>query len=72
MAALWRNLRHQFARPTAARPPTSLALHAVHPIASGRGTWRAVLVARHPDDSYLGSLVIVATPAGPRVAEIQR
>jgi hypothetical protein len=72
VAALWERLRHQRARPTAARPPTSLGLHAVHAIASGRGSWRAALVARHPDNSYLGSLVILATPAGPRVADIQR
>jgi hypothetical protein len=72
VAALWERLRHQHPRPTAARPPTSLALHSVHAIASGHGSWRAALIAGQPDNSYLGTLVIVTTPAGPRVAEIQR
>jgi hypothetical protein len=72
VAALWERLRRQRARPTAAPPPTSLALHSVHAIASGRRSWRAALIAGPPDNSYLVTLVIVATPAGPRVAEIQR
>jgi hypothetical protein len=72
VAALWQRLRHQRARPTSARPPVSLALESVRAIASGRGTWRAALIARQPDNSYLGTLVIVTRPAGPRVAEIQR
>jgi hypothetical protein len=72
VAALWERLRHQHARPTAAPPPTSLALHSVRVIASGHGSWRAVVIAGHPENSYLGTLVIVATPAGPRVADIQR
>lgn len=72
VAALWQRLLRQHARPTAARPSTSLALDTVQAVATGRGSWRAALVARQPHDVYLGGLVIVATPAGPRVAEIQR
>jgi hypothetical protein len=41
-------------------------------VAIDHGSWRAALVARYPHDVYLGSLVILATAAGPRVAEIQR
>jgi hypothetical protein len=72
VAGLWQRLRHQRARPTAARPPASLALRSVRAIASGREIWRAPLVARHPESSYLGTLVIVAAAAGPRVAAIER
>jgi hypothetical protein len=72
VAALWRRLRHQRARPTAARPPASLALESVQAIPSGRGIWRAPLIARQPESSYLGTLVIVTTSAGPRVAAITR
>jgi hypothetical protein len=38
----------------------------------GHGIWRAPLIGRHPENSYLGTLVIIATSAGPRVAEIER
>jgi hypothetical protein len=69
---LWRRLRHQRARPTAARPSFALAFGSVRAIAFGRGTWRAPLIARHPDSSYLGTLVIVTTSAGPRVTAIER
>jgi hypothetical protein len=72
VAALWQRLRREQPRPTAARPPTSIALHPVDAIATGRGSWRAALIAAHPHNSYLGTLVIVATSAGPRVAQIQR
>jgi hypothetical protein len=71
-AGLWRRLRHQRAGPTASGPPSSPALNPVRATASGRGTWRAALVARDPADGYLGTLVIVTTPAGPRVARIER
>jgi hypothetical protein len=71
-AGLWRDLVDQRVRPTAGRPPASVALHPVRAIAAGRGTWRAAVVARHPAGGYLATLVIVATPMGPRVAEIQR
>jgi hypothetical protein len=71
VAALWRRLQRQRDRPTAARPPGSLALQRVRAVAAGGGTWRAAIVARQPADSYLATLVIVATPAGPRVADLQ-
>ena len=70
--ALWRRLRHQGARPTAARPSFALAFESVRAIASGRKIWRAPLIARHPQSSYLGTLVIVMTLAGPRVTAIER
>jgi hypothetical protein len=68
--ALWRRLRRQRALPTASRPPAPLALHAVRAIATGLGTWRAALIAAQPDNSYLGTVVIVTTAAGPRVSEL--
>jgi hypothetical protein len=70
--ALWQRLRHQRAGPTAARPPAPLAVESVRAIASGRGVWRAPLIGRQPESSYLGTLVIVTTSAGPRVAAIGR
>jgi len=72
VAAVWQRLRRERARPTASRAPTTPALHSVHAIGSGRGKWRAALVARHPDNIYLGTLLIAATPAGPRVEDVQR
>jgi hypothetical protein len=72
LTGLWQRLRDQRAGPTASGPPSSLALNPVRAIASGRGTWRAALTARHPADDYLGTLVIVTTAAGPRVARIER
>jgi hypothetical protein len=71
-AALWRRLRHQRARPTRSPPPASIELRPVRAVLSGRGIWRAPLTARHPVDSYLGTLLIIRTSAGPRVAEIER
>lgn len=71
-SALWRRLRHQRARPTAARPSFALAFESVRAIASGRGIWRAPLFGRHPHGSYLGTLLIVTTSAGPRVSAIER
>lgn len=70
-SALWRRLLHQRARPTATHPSFALAFESVHAIASGRGTWRAPLIGRHPQGSYLGTLVIVMTSAGPRVTRIE-
>lgn len=72
VAALWRRLSHQRVRATAARPPASLTVESVHAIASGRGIWRAPLIGRQPQGSYLGTLVIVMTSAGPRVTAIER
>jgi hypothetical protein len=72
VAALWRRLRSQRERPTAARPPESLALQRVRAVAAGRGIWRAAIIARHPPDRYLATLVIVATPAGPMVTDLER
>ena len=69
--ALWRRLQRQHERPTAARPPGPVALRRVRVVGTGRGTWRAAIIARHPADSYLATVVIVATPAGPRVADLQ-
>ena len=71
-SALWRRLRHQRARPTATRPSFVPAFESVRAIASGRGIWRAPLISRHPQSGYLGTLVIVRTSAGPRVAAIER
>jgi hypothetical protein len=72
VAALWRQLRNQRDRPAVARPPASIVLRPVRAVASGGATWRAVLTARHPAESYLATAVIAATPAGPRVADIRR
>jgi hypothetical protein len=72
VAALWRRLRHHRARPTAARPPASLAFEPVHAIPYGSGVWRAPLIGRQPESGYFGTLVIVMTSAGPRVAAIKR
>jgi hypothetical protein len=72
VAALWRRLRQQHGRPTAVRPPASLGFEAIRATASGRGVWRAPLIRRHPRSSYLGTLVIVMTSAGPRVSAIER
>jgi hypothetical protein len=72
VTALWRRLRHQRVRPTASPPPASLELQPMHAVPVGRGIWRASLIGRHPENSYLGTLVIIATSAGPRVAEIER
>jgi hypothetical protein len=47
-----------------------MALHAVRALATGLGTWRAALIAAHPDNRYLGTVEIVATSAGPRVSEV--
>jgi hypothetical protein len=71
VAALWDRLRAERARPTAT-PPPRWALQRVELLAIGRGTWRAAVLARHPAGAYLATLVILATPAGPRVAEIER
>jgi len=72
LAGLWARLVGQRDRPTAGRPPASVALHPVRAVAADRATGRAALIARHPAGGYLATLVIVATPVGPRVAEIQR
>jgi hypothetical protein len=44
----------------------------MHAVPVGRGIWHAPLIGRHPENSYLGTLVIIATSSGPRVAEIER
>jgi hypothetical protein len=72
VAGLWQRLRQQQARPTAERSPKSLALHSVHAVTSGPRIWRAALIAHEPNNSYLGTLLVVATPTGPRVADVQR
>jgi hypothetical protein len=70
--ALWRRLHRRCARPTAARPSVALAFESVRAVASGRGIWRAPLIGRQPQGSYLGTLVIATTSAGPRVTAMAR
>ena len=71
LPALWHQLRRQRPRPTAVTPPASLMFESVRAIAADRGTWRAPLIGGHQKNSYLGTLVIVTTVGGPRVAAIE-
>ena len=71
VAALRQRLRRDRARPTAGLPPKSLALHSVHAVACGHGTWRAALIARKPGNSYFGTVLLIATQTGPRVADVE-
>jgi hypothetical protein len=68
---LWRRLRRERARPTAPGPPRRLALQPVRAVASGDGTWRAAILARHPAGTHLATLVLAATVAGIRVVAVE-
>jgi hypothetical protein len=71
LASLWRRLAGRQSRPTAARPSASAALQRTRAIPTGRASWRAVIARRDAAGSYLATLVIVATPSGPRVADVE-
>jgi hypothetical protein len=67
---LWRRLRAENGAALAVAP-RQRTLRAPSAVAVGGGQWRAVLMEGAPSDRYLATLVIAATPAGPRVAAIE-